>query len=422
MTRRKLRDYVRTARTVRAATRLMSARGRADPYPVVKRIQRIAPVIYIPPHNWIVTRYEEVSAVLRDPRFSSDMDTRFLIPGWEERIREFRKKHKGITFRSSMLFKDGSDHERLRSLVSRAFTPRMIESLRARIQQIADGLLDAAEPKGRMDLVADFAYPLPVTVICELLGVPPEERGQLRDWTAKVARSLDPSMNAEQQAGIIAAGDEASELFTAYFTPLIEQRRVDPREDLLSALVQAQDGGDRLTTEELHATCVLLLVAGHETTTNLIANGTLALLRNPAELDKVRSDPSPERVKTTIEEFLRYDPPVVVVLRIAKEDVALGGTVVPAGHDVYPVIAAANRDPRQFPNPDVLDVDRTDNKHLTFSGGPHFCLGAPLARLEGQIAFSTLLQRFPKLTLQTDAPEWRDTITLRSLTSLPVSF
>src|SRR5438477_374403 len=307
--RRSPRDYVRTIRTMRAAVRLTSSKGRANPYPIVRRIQKIAPVVYLPPHNWVVSRYAEVASVLRDPRFSSDMETRNLRPGWEEKMREFRKEHESLAINRSMLFRDGADHDRLRGLVGKAFTPRMVEGLRARVQQIADELLDAVEPSGRMDVVADFAYPIPITVICELLGVPEDTRANLREWTAMAARALDPSL---------------------------------------------------------------------------------------------------ERTKIAVEEFLRYDPPVTATLRIAKEDVAIGGTTIPAGHDVFPIIAAANRDPRQFKDPDTLVIDRPDNKHLTFSGGPHFCLGAPLARLEGQIAFSTLLRRFPNLKLETEEPDWRD--------------
>jgi cytochrome P450 len=320
-----------------------------------------------------------------------------------------------------MLFKDAADHDRLRGLVSKAFTPRMIEGLRPRIQQVADELLDGVEPHGRADLIADFAFPLPVTIICELLGVPPDDRADFRVWTAKLARSLDPSTNADDAVDIVRAGDEAAEAFGAYFRELIERRRSEPRDDLVTALIQAQEGEDKLTTDELLATFVLLLVAGHETTTNLIGNGTLALLRNRGELEKLRADLSPERVRVAIEELLRYEPPVVVVLRIASEDVPLGGTVTPGGHDVYVVIAAANRDPAQFSDPDRLDITRSDNRHLTFSGGPHFCLGAPLARLEGQIAIATLLRRFPDIALTDDVPEWRETLTLRSLKCLPVS-
>ena len=420
---RRARDYVRTARNVRSFMKLMRPEGRADPYPHLRRVQQRAPVVYVPKHSWVITRYADAVAILRDPRFSSDLETRRLRPGWEAFWSAYLEAHpeRGARLRSSMLFKDGADHERLRGLVSKAFTPRMIEGLRPRIQQLTDELLDAVEPTGRMDLIADVAFPLPVTIICELLGVPAEDRADFREWTQKVARSLDPSTNEAQQDEINRAGDEAAQAFGAYFRRLIEDRRSHPREDLVTALIHASEGEDKLSTDELLATFVLLLVAGHETTTNLIGNGTLALLRNPAELSKLSEDLSPATVKVAVEELLRYEPPVTGVQRIASEDIPFGGTVIPAGHDVPIIIAAVNRDPAQFADPDRLDIRRSDNRHLTFSGGPHFCLGAPLARLEGQVAFQTLLKRFPNVALETEVPEWRETLTLRGLKRLPVS-
>lgn len=423
VTRRRVRDYIRTARSGRTLLKLMRPEGRANPYPLLRRVQRRAPMIFIPKHNWVVTRYAEAATLLRDPRFSSDQENRRLRPGWEERWREFLQKHpeRGVRLSNTMLFKDGADHERLRGLVSKAFTPRMIEGLRPRIQQLAEELLDVVEPNGRMDLIADFAYPLPVTIICELLGVPAEDGANFRAWTAKVARSLDPSTNEAELEDVIQSGDEAARAFGAYFADLIERRRAEPREDLVTALLHAQEGEDRLTTDELTSTFVLLLVAGHETTTNLIGNGTLALLRNRVELEKLSAGLSPDAVRLAVEELLRFEPPVSGVVRTATQDIAFAGTVIPAGHDVIVPFGAANRDPAHFPDPDRLDIGRTDNRHLTFSGGPHFCLGAPLARLEGQIAFAALLRRFPKLELETDEPEWRETFTLRGLKRLPVS-
>lgn len=418
----RLRDYVRTARAARTLVRLRSPAGRADPYPLFRRAQRRAPVIFIPKHNWIVTRYAEAASVLRDPRFSSDQNTRRFRPGWEEFWRSFTEKYpeRPVRLTNTMLFKDGADHERLRGLVSKAFTPRVIEGLRDRVQALADELLDSVEQSGQMDLIADYAYPLPVTIICELLGVPVEDRADFREWTVKVAQSLDPSTNAEEEDAMIRAGRDAADAFGAYFRRVVESRKADPKDDLVTALINAQEGEDRLTTDELLATFVLLLVAGHETTTNLIGNGVLALLRNPGELVKLRADLGSEAVRLAVEELLRYEPPVAGVLRIASEDIPLGGTVIPKGHDVIVLIAAVNRDPTQFPDPDQLDIRRTDNRHLTFSGGSHFCLGAPLARLEGQIAIATLLRRFPSLELETDEPEWRETFTLRGLKRLPL--
>jgi cytochrome P450 len=297
----------------------------------------------------------------------------------------------------------------------------MIASLGPRIERVTDDLLDAIERKGSVDLVCHFAFPITVTIICELLGIPVEDQHLFRGWTALLARALDPSMNTDDAMDIVRAGDEAADAFGGYLTGLIDRRRNDPRDDLLTALIQASEGGDTLSHDELLASCLLLLVAGHETTTNLIGSGMLTLLRNPDQLALLRSDLSPESVRVAIEELLRYDPPVVAVLRVALEDVAIGRSTIPQGWDAILIIPGANRDPKQFTDPHRLNLRRTENRHLTFSGGPHFCLGAPLARLEGQIALTKLLKRFPKITLDTDEPEWRETITLRSLKALPVT-
>jgi len=407
---------------VRMLMQLQSPAGRADPYRVFAKLRAKGPVIHVPKVNWIVPRYAEAAAVLRDPRFSSDFDKRVERPGWDlEARRAWREQHiSARTMRDFMLFKDDPDHGRLRKLVSGAFTPRVVEAMRGRIETIANELLDAVEPAGGMDLIPDFAYPVPMTVICELLGVPAEDRPSFRRWTSTFARVLDPVASPEEEAKLTAAGDEAMEGFVAYLTDLVANRRRQPGEDLLSALIAARDGGDRLTENELMSTCVLLLVAGHETTANLIGNGTLALLRHPEELRKLWEEPA--LIVSAVEELLRYDSPVAGAQRITREDVELAGKTIPAGHDVIIGISSANRDPDRFADPDRLDITREDNKHLAFSGGPHFCLGATLARLEGQVALHTLVQRFPKLRLGAEEPEWRDTITLRGLRTLPVSF
>lgn len=410
----------RNWRTVRPLVQLRSPAGRADPYPVFARLRAKGAVIHFPPYNWLVPRYAEAAFVLRDPRFSSEPDSRLERPGWgpEER-RAYREQHLVIrTMNNFMLFRDEPDHTRLRKLVSGAFTPRVIEAMRPRIQEIANSLLDAVEPDGTMDLIPDYAYPLPVTVICELLGVPAEDRPLFRRWTSVFVKVVDPVASAEEEAPIIAAGDQATEEIVDYFTGIIADRRRQPGEDLLSAMIAARDGADRLNEDELIATLILLLTAGHETTTNLIGNGTLTLLRRPDELAKLRDDPS--LMPGAIEEILRYEPPVAGAVRITLEDVEVAGRTIPAGHDVIVAIAAANRDADRFPDPDGFDITREDNKHLAFSAGPHFCLGATLARLEGKIALSTLIERFPKLRLDGE-PFWRDTITLRALERLPVA-
>jgi len=416
----RVRDVVHTVPVMRPLMKLMSPAGRADPYPIYRKVRKHGPVIYIPTHNWIVTDHAEASAALRDERLSSDPDSRRLRKGFPvEVMEEHLREHSGAKIRDWMLMKDGADHARLRSLVGAAFTRRVVEELRPRIESLANELLDPAARSGHIDLIGEFAYPLPMTVICDLLKVPVEDRASFRDWTRKLARFLDPSMNAEDAEDIVRNGDEAWDEFAPYFTRLVDQRRTNPGEDLLSRMIAASEGGDALTLNELLAQSILLLVAGHETTTNLIGNGMLALLRNPDQLRKLRDDPG--LMKTAVEELLRFESPVTAVVRIALEDLTIGRSKVPRGHDVLIAIGAANRDPKQFTDPDHLDVTRRDVKHLAFAGGAHFCLGAPLARLEAEVALSTLLSRFAKIELGSEVPEWRDTFTLRGLSHLPLA-
>jgi cytochrome P450 len=288
--------------------------------------------------------------------------------------------------------------------------------MRPRIQAIVGSLLDQAVERGSMDVVGDMAYPVPITVICDLLGVPESDRALFREWSADVALSLDPMMSAD----VLARTNEAIAGFTEYFTGLVAARRTDPGEDLLTALIAAEDEGRSLTQDELLAMCILLLVAGHETTVNLISNGMLALLRNPEQLARLRDDPS--LIRTGVEELLRYDSPVQLSARIPLEDVDIGGKRVLKGQHVVALNGAANRDPAQFPDPDSLDLGRRDNRHLAFGGGIHFCLGAPLARVEGQVAIGELVRRAPKIELAEESLEWRETVTLRGLKRLPVAF
>jgi hypothetical protein len=270
-----------------------------------------------------------------------------------------------------------------------------------------------------MDLVEDFAYPLPVIVICEMLGVPVKDQERFKQWGLDVARGLDAIL-LPLDSPVAARSVAARQALGGYFRELIAERRAAPRADLLSALIAAEEAGDRLSEDELLATSILLLVAGHETTVNLIGNGTLALLRHPDQLQRLREHP--EMIGTAVEELLRYDGPVQRTARIPSEDVTLGGKTIPAGEMVMPFIGAADRDPAQFPDPDRLDIGRTPNRHIAFGLGIHFCLGAPLARVEGQIAINTLVQRLPKLALATDSPQFRQSLTLRGLSTLPVAF
>jgi len=318
-----------------------------------------------------------------------------------------------------MLDRDPPDHTRLRSLVSKAFTPRVVEELRPHIQEIVDGLLARVEDESSMDLMEQFAYPLPVIVICEMLGVPVKDHERFKGWGLDIARGLDaillPVDSEVAQRSMV-----SRRALAEYFRGLIAERRASPRGDLLSALIAAEEAGDKLSEEELLATCILLLVAGHETTVNLIGNGTLALLRHPAELRRLREHP--EIIGSAVEELLRYDGPVQRTARIPSADVTIAGRKISKGELVLPFIGAADRDPAQFADPDRLDLTRADNRHVAFGWGIHFCLGAPLARVEGQIAISALVRRLPKLALATDKPEYRQSLTLRGLKALPVSF
>ena len=391
---------------------------KANPYPTYAQLRWTAPVhrVAMPDgrNMWLVTRYDDAVAVFRDERFVKDWRS-VMTPEQLAQMPPMPEVTKPLS--RNMLDTDPPDHERLRALVSKAFTPRLIERMRPRIQEIADALLDAVEDKGEIDLIDDYAFPLPITVIAELLGVPTEDQNRFREWSDAAV-----SGNATQEyvEKILIPHMQA---FTDYLRAMLEEKRKNPRDDLISALVQAEEAGDKLSEDELLGMVFLLLIAGHETTVNLIGNGMLALLQHPDQLQKLKDDPS--LIKPAIEELLRYDGPVETSTeRFAREDVAIGQTVIPKGEMVMVVIAAADHDPQRFPDPDTLDITRTDNRHLAFGKGIHFCLGAPLARMEGQIAISTLLRRMPNLRLK-DSPEtltWRPGLVLRGLKALPVTF
>jgi pimeloyl-[acyl-carrier protein] synthase len=382
-----------------------------DPYPTYHRLRAEDPVHHSPLGFWVLTRYADVIAMLRDPRLTKEPIAAFVAARFGMAVPP------GLGL--SMLDRDPPDHTRLRGLVSKAFTPKALESLRPHIQGIVDGLLAKVEGRGEMDLIEEFAYPLPVRVICEMLGVPVADHERFKQWGLDIARGLDaimlpPDSEVAQRS---MAGRRA---LAAYFRELIAERRAAPREDMLSALIAAEEAGDKLNEDELMATCLLLLVAGHETTVNLIGNGSLALLRHPAELRKLRDNPG--LITSAVEELLRFDGPVQRTARIPSEDITIGDHTIPKGEMVMPFLGAADRDPAQFPDPDRLDITRGDNRHIAFGMGIHFCLGAPLARMEGQIAINTMLQRLPKLALAIDKPEYRQSLTLRGLQALPVSF
>jgi len=383
----------------------------ADPYPMYQRLQADDPVHHSPLGFWVLTRYADVIASLRDPRLIKEPIAAFVAARFGMAVPP------GLGL--SMLDRDPPDHTRLRGLVSKAFTPKALERLRPDIQRIVDELLDRVDGHGEMDLIDEFAYPLPVNVICDMLGVPVKDHERFKQWGLDIARGLDAIMlPPDSEVGQRSMAGRRG--LAEYFRELIAQRRAAPREDMLSALIAAEEAGDKLNEDELLATCILLLVAGHETTVNLIGNGTLALLRHPAELRRLHDDPG--IIGTAVEELLRFDGPVQRTARIPSEDIVIGGRTIPKGEMVMPFLGAADRDPAQFPDPQRLDLTRADNRHIAFGMGIHFCLGAPLARMEGQIAINTLLKRLPKLALATDKPEFRQSLTLRGLQTLPVSF
>jgi cytochrome P450 len=392
---------------------------RADTYATFAAMREHDPVLLQPGIDgatpiWFVTRHADAMAVLLD-------DERFVrdpalgMPAEELSAYQASMPAEIAFIENHMLNKDGDDHRRLRRLVTRAFTPRMVEALRPRIQEIADDLIDAVESRGEMDLVDDFAFPLPITVIAELLGVPVADRDRFRIWSTAV---VTPVLSREE---LDRFGRLMGEL-VAYLHELFERRRAEPAGDLISALLQVEDDGDVLSEQELFSMVVLLIVAGHETTVSLIGNAVVALLQHADQLAELERDPG--LLPRAIEELIRYDGPVERSLnRWAAEDVRLGGKTIRRGDSVIVILGAANRDPAAFGDPDRLDVAREpESKHLGFGRGSHYCLGAPLARLEAEIALRTLFGRLPNLTLGVDAGElrWRRVPLFRSLAAVPL--
>src|ERR687897_43345 len=391
---------------------------KADPYPTYARLRSSAPVhrATLPDGRgvWLITRYEDVLAVLKDERFVKNWRSA-LTPEQRAEIPTIPEVMKPLS--QNMLDTDPPDHERLRALVSRAFTPRLVERMRPRVQAIADGLLNAVQERGEMDLIDDYAFPLPITVIAELLGVPAEDRNSFREWSDA---AVSGNSTTEYLEEVLVPHMEA---FSDYLRRMFEEKRMNPKDDLISALVRAEEAGERLSEDELLGMVFLLLIAGHETTVNLIGNGMLTLLQHPAQLEKLKNEPA--LIKGAVEELLRYDGPVETSTeRFAREDVAIGGAGVPKGGVGKVVPGSAGHHPQRFTAPDALDITRAHNRHLAFGKGIHFCLGAPLARMEGQIAIGTLLRRMPELRLKgsPDALSWRPGMILRGLRGLPVEF
>lgn len=393
----------------------------ANPYPEYQKLRDEKPVYWNDEVGaWIITRYSDVVAALRDPRLSADSMSSLLsrVPEpVKEKILPLSR-----VFSDMMLMSDPPNHTRLRALANQAFTPRVVEGMRSNIQAIVDELLDAVYPKGKMNVIADLAYPLPAIVISQMLGVEPEDRDQFKKWSDDLAAFLGNVRTMAETAG--AALQSALEM-TAYFKTIVAQRRQYARDDLISALAAAEEPGDMFSEAELYSMCILLLFAGHETTTNLIGNGLLALLQNPDQLQQLKSHPS--MIEGAVEEFLRYDSPVQSTARIAMENMELGGNQISRGERISIGLGSANRDPAQFPDPDRLDiarkhVDGSQNRHLGFGFGAHFCLGSALARMEGRIAINAVLLRMPNIRLQSEDLEWRDNPVFRGLKSLNITF
>jgi cytochrome P450 len=388
---------------------LFSPAQRADPYPGYARLRAEAPIWRPLPGLYVVSRHRDGAAVLRDPRFGHvEEDGEGAMPADGPSARD-------PSAVPSFLVLNPPDHTRLRRLVSRSFTPRRVQDLLPRIRAITAELVQAVEPGETVDVVASVAQPLPVRVISELLDIPAADRPLLLRWSHALARSIEPALlvpDAERATQAQARRD-----FGAYVRQLAADRRRRPGPDLLSDLVRTHDRDDALTEAELVATCILLLVAGHETTTSLIGNGLLALLRHPHQLDRLRSQP--EVGPVAVEELLRYDSPVQLTMRVAREDAAIGGAAVPKGCFVIVLAGAANRDAEAHPQPDRLDVGRTPVPHLAFGQGIHFCMGAPLARLEAQVALGSLVHGRPQLVSE---PQWKDTVVLRGVSRLEVRF
>jgi cytochrome P450 len=394
---------------------ITDATFKANPFPFYAQLRSEAPVfpVTLPTRQraWLVTRYDDVLHVLKDERFAKNRRNAMTA----EQLKKFPWIPPMLKpFEQNMLDLDSLDHTRLRALVHKAFTPRLVEQMRDQIQALTSELLERAEANGSMDLVADFALPLPLTIIGRILGVPVKDNQKFHRWTrtfvsAGTSRNLLPLLSS-----IIR--------FTWYLKKLIKERRAHPKDDLITALVQARDGGNQLSNDETLAMIFLLLIAGHETTVNLIGSGMLALLEHPDQLAKLRHEP--ELIKTALEELLRFVCPVEMATeRYAREDITLAGITIPRGEMVLAVIGSANRDPNHFEHPDELDITRKNNRHLSFGQGAHYCLGAPLARLEGQIAISTLIERMPnlRLSIPADQVRWRGGFLLRGLEALPVS-
>jgi cytochrome P450 len=398
------------------AVDLLTPAALADPHSLLAELREQRPVVFSSAHNaWLVARHEDLSACLQDPRLSSDR----VRPIYDTKLTDEQRERRAPTYELLahwMVFNDPPRHTRLRKLVRSTFTPRAVARLQPRIEEIVAGLLDGLAGRDEVDLIAEYSYPIPAAVIAELMGVPRSDVERFKAWSDAVMTIVfgvtkDAETLAEAQAGLVELRE--------YLTDLARRYREQPAENLISDLATAVDEDDRLSLDEIVATCVLLLFAGHETTTNLIGNGTRALIETPGALAWLRGHP--QGTAGAIEEILRYDGPSKLQVRRCVTDIELRGETIPAGAQVFLLQAAANRDPRVFPEPDRLELSRNASRHVGFGWGAHYCLGAPIARLEGKIALEALVRRFPDIGLGEGAPRWHPTLVSRGMSAFPVT-
>jgi cytochrome P450 len=383
----------------------------ADPYPFYRRLREEAPVFKTQHGFWLLSRYEDVALSLRDRRFGKDFAGNITRRYGGDRMSEPVIANLART----MLVLDPPDHTRLRSLVTKAFTARRVADMRPRIRKLVDQQLDRVIDKGEMDVIKDLAHRLPVIVICDMLGIPEEHRAGFLIGSNVSGRVLDPAPMSREE---LDRANQMTQVGNAYFDQLCDLRRREPQDDLTTELVRAEEAGDRLSAEELRANIGLLFGAGHETTTNLIGNGLLALHRSPGQWQRLKDDPS--LIPGAVEELLRYDSSVQMTGRVTNTELEVGGVKLPPGESVITLLGAANRDPAQYADPDTLDVGRQNVRPMSFGGGIHHCLGAQLARLEAELVFTALIERLPDLELpEKEKPDWRGTFTLRGLHKLP---
>jgi cytochrome P450 PksS len=396
--------------------KIASREFKANPFPFYARLRAEQPVYkttYVTKRPvWLVARYNDVNALLKDERLVKNQ--RSVLSAREVARYDMPTPRSLRAIERNMLDLDPPDHTRLRALVHKAFTPRLVENIRGRVQTLADHLIDTMQRKVQVDLIASYALPIPLTIISEILGIPTHDQHRFHQWTNRVVSIQSPAQGLFAIPAILS--------FARYLRRLFEERRADPRDDLITALVQAEEAGDRLSADELLAMVFILIIAGHETTVNLIGSGTLALLENPDQRERLRQDPS--LITSAVEELARYYPPVEMSTeRYAREDMTIAGTTIRKGDMVMGIIGSAHRDETQFERPDQLDITRNPNRHLAFGQGIHYCAGAPLARLETQIAIQTLMERSPNLRLTVSAEQlrWRPAFVLRGLEALPVA-